>query len=244
MKTYDELKALIERRGTHPVFGGAGETDNYIEQNPHELATFLVHMQQLGVQSVLEIGTGWRAGLARFLHDDMGWSVTSVDIRDYGHKFDGITFVQMVAGESAEAFGQYDLVILDADHRYHEVKHQHGMWQPNAIKVLAFHDIAGLRDCEGVKQYWDEISGGAGYYEIIADTPERGGIGYIVLAEVEARQAIPNIVAHGTGLDGEPITLKVEAIIDVPKPSAKKPRARKPAAKKPTTTNKKPAVKK
>ena len=58
MKSYDDLKALIIQRGVHSEFGDAGE-GFAIEQNPYELATFLVRMQELGVQSVLEIGTGY-----------------------------------------------------------------------------------------------------------------------------------------------------------------------------------------
>ena len=65
MKSYDELLALITRRGVHTVFGDYGE-GWFIEQNADELARFLVAMQELGVESVLEIGTGWRAGLAEF----------------------------------------------------------------------------------------------------------------------------------------------------------------------------------
>lgn len=242
MKTYDELKAMIERRGVHPVFGGSGEFDWFIEQNAHELAAFLVHMQALGVRSVLEIGTGWRAGLARFLHDDMGYKVVSVDIHDYGHKFDGIGFVQWEEGMiEGGGFSTYDLVLLDGDHSYEAVKADHASWGTHATKVIAFHDIAGLRDCEGVKQYWRSIAFErstvttdflapdgdnflnshhikSGCYEITAVGDQRGGIGYIVLAEVDAPTPEP--------------------------PPVKKPAPRKPAAKKPTMTNKKPAVKK
>lgn len=212
MKTYHELKALIDQRGVHDVFGPYGE-GQFIEQNAEELAHFLVHMQELGVESVLEIGTGWKAGLARFLHDDMGWTVTSVDIHDYGHQFGGILFVTAdVEPYSDETF---DLVIIDGDHSYEGVKADHERWLPHAEKVIAFHDTVGLRDCEGVQQYWREIAyeGKAlksGYYEIVAEGEQRGGIGYIVLSEVVA----------------EP-----EAPAEAEKPAPKKAPARKTAAK-------------
>lgn len=189
MKTYDELFALITQRGVHEVFGAYGEGWG-IEQNAAELTEFLVHMQQLGIESVLEIGTGYKAGLARFLHDDMGWEVVSVDIQNYGHAFGGITFISdTIAGFEYPVFQErFDLVIIDGDHTYDAVSFDHAYYAPYAAKVIAFHDIAGLRDCEGVKRYWQEISYAAtvspGYHEIIADTPERGGIGYLVLAEI------------------------------------------------------------
>lgn len=225
MKTYDKLKALIEQRGVHEVFGAYGQGFG-IEQNADELARFLVHMQELGVESVLEIGTGWRAGLARFLHDDMGWEVVSVDIHDYGHQHGGVTFVTGL--ESVE--GRFDLVLIDGDHSYDAVKRDHEVWGLHANKVIAFHDIAGLRDCEGVLEYWSEIAYHRtpdeeaprghvyerrhGFYEIVENTPARGGIGYVVLAEVAE----------------EP---PAEVAAPVEKPAPKRTPARKPAAKKP-----------
>lgn len=189
MKTYADLLALIQQRGVHPVFGDAGEGYG-IEQNPHELATFLVHMQQLGVSSVLEIGTGHKAGLARFLHDDMGWSVTSVDIRDYGHTFEGIEFVTGLGSVA----GRFDLVFIDGDHAYESAQRDHELWGIHATKVIAFHDIDGQRACEGVEDYWacvawqdtgDDWQLKAGCYEIITEDAMRAGIGYIVLGEAE-----------------------------------------------------------
>lgn len=224
---YEQLKALIEQRGVHAVFGDYGEGWG-IEQNAEELARFLVHMQQLGVESVLEIGTGYKAGLARFLHDDLGWRVTSVDIKNYGHQHDGITFLQTPPeGDRWQGSLDSDLVIIDGDHAYDAVKADHEWYATWAQKVIAFHDIAGLRDCEGVRDYWWLISDPrddgelkSGYYEIIADSDQRGGIGYIVLAEVEAPA---------------PAT-------EAPKVAAKKPAPRKPAARKPAA--KKAPVKK
>jgi len=188
------LKALIEQRGVHAVFGDSGEGFG-IEQNPSELAEFLVEMQALGVESVLEIGTGYKAGLARFLHNDMGWAVTSVDIQDYGHSFEGITFITNPDQWFADR--TYDLVIIDGDHRYEAVRADHKRWGLHAEKVIAFHDIAGLRGCEGVLEYWAEISlrkvpdseaprgyvlkFTPGFHRIIVSTPQRGGIGWIDL---------------------------------------------------------------
>lgn len=250
MKTYDELKSLIEQRGVHVVFGAPGE-GWAIEQNADELAQFLVVCQEHGVQSVLEIGTGYRAGLARFLHDDMGWHVTSVDIHDYGHQFGGIQFItQLWRGTEYPVFDQqFDLVMIDADHSYEAVKDDHFYYGKYAAKIIAFHDITGLRDCEGVRDYWNDIAHfnasindtpedelRAGYHEIIAPSDQRGGIGYIVLSELKT-EPTPETEGHTwKGLDGEIKEGYVDSTPAKPAPSKKTPTkksaARKTAAKK------------
>lgn len=171
MKDYSVLKTLIEKRGVHEQLGPVGEGWG-IEQNPHELATFLVCMQELGVQSALEIGTGYRAGLARFLAHEMGWTVTTVDIQDYGnigdgHTVDGIEFftggiastVYWREGLSGEKFTNvriWDLLFIDADHSYESIKLDYETFSQHATKAIAFHDITGLRDCEGARKFWWE----------------------------------------------------------------------------------------
>jgi predicted O-methyltransferase YrrM len=195
MKTYDELKALIEQRGVHSEFGEPGEGWG-IEQNPHELATFLVRMQEIGVQSVLEIGTGYKGGLSRFLAQDMGWDVTTVDVKNYGHVFEGVHYVILATDPLSNGIRylsqrQYDLVFIDGNHDLHSVAADYSHHELFATKVVAFHDIEGLRNCEGAKQFWDELTkdahvGGSPtpeppYYRTRDYSPRIAGIGWIEL---------------------------------------------------------------
>lgn len=180
MKTYDELKALIEHRGVHLEFGDVGAGWG-IEQNPHELATFLYRMQELGVQSVLEIGTGYRGGLSRFLAQDIGWDVTTVDIKNYGHAFEGVHYV---IGKDVTT-PKVDLVFIDGNHEYESVKHDYDYYGCAAIKAIAFHDILGFRDCKGVQLFWDELLltefGNAADVVTSPDISTASGIGWIEL---------------------------------------------------------------
>lgn len=225
MKSYDELLALITRRGVHTVFGDYGE-GWFIEHNAAELALFLVEMQALSVESVLEIGTGWRAGLSRLLSQDMGWRVTSVDIIPYGHAFDGVTFLTLDA--IPDDLGQFDLVMIDGDHTYEAVKADDARWHWHADKVVAFHDIAGLRDCEGVRRYWEEVAyrddGRLPYFhEIVADNEQRGGIGYSSIAEFNEYVA---------SMDAPTVEPMPEVVKPPPVKPARKPRAKRTTAKK------------
>lgn len=184
---FNDLQAEIERYGVHPVFGGSGELDAWIEQNPHEIATFLVAMQELGVNSILEIGTGWKGGLSRFLNAELEWGVVTVDVQDYGHAYRGVQYV--IAPDEKLTFKPeyFDLVLIDANHAYESVRADWEHYAPFASKAIALHDIAGLRDCEGVAQFWYELAYQGddtlhdGYYEVIAEGDTRGGIGWQLL---------------------------------------------------------------
>lgn len=182
MKSYDELKALIEQRGVHPEFGDAGE-GFAIEQNPHELATFLVRMQELGVASVLEIGTGYKGGLSRFLAQDMGWQVTSLDIVIYDHKFPGVVYYNL--DNAPDTLPKHDLVFIDGNHAYETAKADYELWGEFARKVIAFHDILGFRDCKGVEKFWHQLLmtefGKAADVATGPDVKAASGIGWIEL---------------------------------------------------------------
>lgn len=183
---YAALRALIEQRGCHVLLGPMGEGFG-IEQNPHELATFLSSIPT--PKTVLEVGTGYKAGLSRFLCYDMGCKVTTVDIQDYGHaaRYPEIEFVILEWGgvEYPVFRDRFDLVIIDGDHRYESVKFDLEYYGRYAAQILMFHDIEGLRDCEGVAQWWKEIKGDwlLGFsvrrFEAIDDGETRAGIGWL-----------------------------------------------------------------
>lgn len=204
--SYEELLAKIEELGVHELLGPTGRGVG-IEHNPHELATFVAAITKREVQlapgmvgdkivevslvpappmiqTVLEIGTGYKSGLSRFMSDYLRWQVTTIDAKDYQHTWPGITY--LVSPTRVEFDHQFDLVIIDADHHYESVEADYIHYGPRADKVVAFHDICGLRDCEGAARFWHELAytkKGAlkkGFYEAIADDERRSGIGWLV----------------------------------------------------------------
>lgn len=178
---YDELKALIESLGVHPALGPVGQGWG-IEQNAHELATFLTKLPP--VSRVLEVGTGHNAGLARFMNRHLSWEVASVDVRNYNHADGNVQFIVTSPSKRVKFIEKFDLVIIDGDHSFANVQADHEHYGKLA-PIVMFHDIAGLRECEGVEKYWKKISHTQKgnlrkhYSEAIADDDYRAGIGWV-----------------------------------------------------------------
>lgn len=187
---YPALRVAIEQCGVHPALGSTGDGWG-IEQNPHELATFLAMTSQYNIKTVLEIGTGHRAGLSRFMTEILGWDVTTIDVKMPDTP--APLARQIVAPPRSKwalrtLEGKYDLVIIDGDHAYESAKYDYEHYAPMG-HIVMFHDIAGLRDCEGVLLFWDEIKhrddGALQSYdrhEVIDNSEQRAGIGWIVRA--------------------------------------------------------------
>lgn len=183
---YAELRTLIEACGVHPALGPVGTGFN-IEQNPHELATFLESAGDLRECDVLELGTGYRAGLARFLTEQLGCKVVTVDRwkpdtpAPLARQILGLSHDPAVV---EQVQGNYCLVIIDADHHYEAVKRDFELYHAMG-QIVMFHDIAGDRQCEGVAQFWQELKAGwvVGFreprYEVIAEGEQRAGIGWL-----------------------------------------------------------------
>lgn len=175
MIPYGELCRLIDEAGVAPGLGPAGQ-GYHMEQRPAELARFLCACFELGVQSMLELGTGEYGGLTRFCTGTLRWDVTVIDICAPRYRSG-----RLILGKTSDdqVYKQvegrrFDLVLIDADHSYGGVAHDHRLYAPLATKIVAFHDIApGREECRGVATFWNEIaySSGSG-----REAPARGGL--------------------------------------------------------------------
>lgn len=195
--TYEQLLARIIDLGTHEALGPTGQGLG-IEQNPHELATFLASLYTFNttidlamperytalVGSVLEIGTGYRAALAQFLHNELNLDVSTIDVNDYGHKFPGVSF--FVEPERKAFVRQFDLVIIDAAKDYNNAEADWVHYGAMATKAVAICGIAGLRGADGVAAFWKELAYTKkgvlkkGFFEAIAEDDHRSGIGWLL----------------------------------------------------------------
>jgi hypothetical protein len=172
--------------GTEAIFAARGEAlDDRILQNREELIGLCELIEREGVRSYLEIGV-WTGRLVSALHRvfrfdlvaacDHGWA------EQLGFEIRVPPETRIFRGDSgSEEFrrwraelGQVDLVLIDADHRYHAVRRDFAINRAFPHRFLAFHDIRGARpQTAGVKRFWDELDEGF-KHEIVRPHQELG----------------------------------------------------------------------
>lgn len=169
---------------THYVLGGTA-MDGGLEQNEYELSELVSFMSKNSIRSFLEIGIA-KGDLQRYMKD-LGLDVFGIT-PDKLESHKGLTVwygksqdrdIQILVEAAIAPNKQFDMIFVDGDHSYAAVQSDYWMYKP-LCKFMAFHDILGLRDCEGVKRLWNEIKYKYQYTEIIAnDKKYASGIGII-----------------------------------------------------------------
>lgn len=140
-------------------------------QNREEVIGLCEFIEQHNIRSYLEIGI-WTGQLLSTLHRifqfdriaacDHGWAAQQglpMHIPADAH------FLQADSDSPAFAswrasLGHIDLVMIDANHHYHAVKHDFEQNRRYPHRFLALHDITGAsRQTAGVGRLWSELTG-------------------------------------------------------------------------------------
>ena len=152
-----------------------------MQQNPRELNYFLNFLVDKNIKSYVEIGLG-QGYLLRFITEELKLTTTGIEIHQdekhfglniiYGSSDDPSTIAQ-----APEA----DLYFIDGDHSYSMVSKDFFNYKDKCT-YMAFHDVLGMRNCEGVGAFWKELKSIYTYWEFLEeDTGLGSGIGVIKL---------------------------------------------------------------
>ena len=172
------MKDIISRWPLHWALGGNDFTGG-LEQNAYELEKFCDFVKEKNIKTYTEVGIA--AGLLlKFMRNEMGLDVFGITYEER----DTHIGLPVVYGKSQDpaiinSSAPSDLYFIDGDHSYEAVKADYENYK-DKCKYMAFHDILGLRSCEGVAALWNQVKLQHEYWEFICpDLGTASGIGVI-----------------------------------------------------------------
>lgn len=162
----------------HHALGGT-DTCGGIEQNLEELKQLCGFIKDNKIRSYLEIGCA-NGYLLRFMIKEMRLDCLGITL-DKRKPHVGLPIIYGRSQDKSivESIKDTDLIFVDGDHSYEAVKEDYHNYK-SKCKFMAFHDMLGMRDCEGVSRFWNEIKKDYEWIEIIASNRSTAsGIGII-----------------------------------------------------------------
>jgi hypothetical protein len=176
----NNIKEIINEWPLHHLLGGNDYTGG-LEQNAYELEQFCYFVKNNEIKTYTEVGIA--AGLLlKFMRDVMNLEVYGITLekRDT-HKDLPVVYGYSDDKNILENAKFCDMYFIDANHSYEWVNKDYHNYK-DKCKFMAFHDILGMRHCEGVAQLWAEIKDKYPSWEFInSDKNIASGIGVIKL---------------------------------------------------------------
>jgi len=177
------MNKIIQKWPRHIVLGGDDRTGG-LEQNAYELEMLCNFIKEHDIQTYVEIGIA--AGLLlKFMQQEMSLTVNGITL-EYRDSHRGLPVIYGLSqdAEIVKNAPIADLYFIDGDHSYEAVKADYNNFK-NKCKYMAFHDLLGERDCEGVAQLWSEIKDQYQHWEFIdSNYSIASGIGIIKLKQL------------------------------------------------------------
>jgi len=183
----ENYKEIADRYSYHWALGGS-DWSGGLEQNKNELLFFCDWMQKNKIKSIIEIGLA-QGFFSKFL-EEIGIDVLGVTDREDLLKHKPKKLFIGKSAEFAKDIPNADLVFVDGDHSYKGVKADYEAYK-GKCKYIAFHDILGLRDCEGVKKFWLELTAITKYQFVDQNRNYASGIGVVEVSEITEKKSKP-----------------------------------------------------
>lgn len=174
------MREIIERWPRHYVLGGTDRSGG-LEQNAFELEKLCEFIKEHEIKSYTEIGIA--AGLLlKFMQNEMGLIANGITLEPRNtHSEISVVYGYSQDPNIINSAKVSDLYFIDGDHSYESVKADYQNYK-HLCKYMAFHDMLGQRDCEGVYKFWQEIKSMHEHWEFIdSDINIASGIGIIKL---------------------------------------------------------------
>lgn len=173
-----DIKEKISKWPLHHLLGGNDITGG-LEQNAHELEQLCYFILEKNIKTYTEVGIA--AGLLlKFMRDEMNLEVYGITLEKRSTHA-GLPVVYGYSDDKniIENAKESDLYFIDANHSYDWVKKDYINYK-DKCKYMAFHDLLGMRECEGVAKLWSEIKNKYENWEFInPDKQIASGIGII-----------------------------------------------------------------
>lgn len=178
--TNKHIKNKINKWSLHWALGGDDHTGGLC-QNAYELMCLCRFILDKNIQSYTEVGIE-NGFLLRFMIQDMNLTGYGIDIIEKpSHLGLNIIYGSSHDPNTINLAKYTDLYFIDADHAYDSVKQDYINYK-DKCKWMAFHDMLGQRNCEGVARLWSEIKDNYPYWEFVdLNIEQASGIGVIQL---------------------------------------------------------------
>lgn len=159
------IKNKINKYSLHWALGG-DDLGGGLCQNAYELMYLCRFIIDNNIKSYTEVGIE-NGLMLKFMTQDMNITGYGIDIA-YKNSHNGLNIIYGKSNDQSiiKIAPNTDLYFIDADHSYDSVKQDYINYK-SKCKWMAFHDILGLRNCEGVYKFWNEIKDDFCYWEFI-----------------------------------------------------------------------------
>jgi hypothetical protein len=173
-----DIKETISKWPLHWALGG-NDTTGGLEQNHYELEKLCEFVIEKNIKTYTEVGIA--AGLLlKFMRNEMNLDVFGITYEERDtHIGLPVIYGKSQDPEIIKQSSYSELYFIDGDHSYEAVKQDYENYK-DKCKYMAFHDILGLRSCEGVAALWNQIKMKHENWEFVCpDINTASGIGII-----------------------------------------------------------------
>jgi len=174
----NKILEKIKKYPNHIVLGG-NDPSGGMQQNANELEKLCLFIKENNIKTYTEIGIA-KGLLLKFMKEEMGLIVQGITLEQLPeHENLPVIYGDSTKKETIQKANFSDLYFIDGDHSYETVKMDYENYKTKC-HFMAFHDMLGYRNCEGVLKLWNDLKKTHQHWEFADSNPGiASGIGVI-----------------------------------------------------------------